>query len=383
MKKEGLGTIRVIDFTTDEMGPVCSEYLALAGMEVIRVESPRKEKRTRNEKAQFVADNLNKKVVTIDTEQNEGKELLWRLIETADVFVENRRFKDIERLGFDYETAKERNPRLVYVSIKPFSRGSKWEDCPANEATIEAVGGATYLCGFPDMDPLAPGPNLPNISTCTFAANGAVAALVQREETGKGQLVEISAQEAIIAHSRSAYEMYHEYGRNARGGNGFAYFREMAPQDLYQAKLCEAGADASWVTIGCPNDSAFNKFCRITNREDMLEDERYSKSAARQENLATLNAEISKWAGQYDKYEIMDILLRQNRVTAGAAATIKEIAEDEDLRRLGIIQKINDEETGEMWIPAYPALFSDIEIKAHAPECADNELAALCAGKEM
>ena len=225
-------------------------------------------------------------------------------------------------------------PVLYTLVLKPFSKGSKWEDCPASEATIFATAGASYLCGDPKDRPVPPGPNLPDLSTSVFAACGICAAVYQRENTGKGQYICVSQEESIIAHSRSAYETYYEYGGNVRAGNGFPSIRKMSPQDLYPTK--GNNPDSDWITIGCPSDKNFSDFCNnVWNRPEMALDPRFSTANARQENIEELNAEISKFTLTKDKFELMDLILRKNRITAAAVMSIKELTESEELRKRG------------------------------------------------
>ena len=364
------GRYRVLDSTVDGIGPIASEYLAMAGMEVIRVEDPSVE-RTRGEKYEFVAENLNKKCVSVNYNTPEGLDLLKQLIGKCDIFIENLSFAQIDSMGLTYDALKEQFPQLIVVSIKPFSRGSKWQDCPADSAVLHNMGGATYITGLDEREPLLPGPDLADTSTCGYAAFGAVVALMQRMETGEGQLVEIATHETVIAHSRSAYEMFHEYGKNARPGNGFAYFREMAPQDLYPA----LGADpsAAWVTIGCPADREFDLFCKAVGKEELLADPKFCKSAARLKNIKELNAIISDWTEDQNKDDIADLLLRKNRVIAAPVRSMAENIADQDLVAQGLLQKVADPEGGEMWVPTYPAVYEDHKVKVTAPEWIDAE----------
>lgn len=365
MNVKAFNNIRVLDCTTDDIGPIASEYLAMAGMEVVRVDNPNRE-RTRAEQYSFVANNLNKKCVRLNYDTPEGLAVLKEMIAKSDVLIENLTYAQIDRMGLTYDLLKESNPRLIVVSIKMYSRGSRWEDCPADSSILQAMGGACYITGLDEREPLNPGPNLADTSTCAFAATGAVAALIQRLDTGKGQLVEVSAQEAVIAHSRSAYEMYHEYGLNARPGNGFAYFREMAPQNLYRAKGDDSSAD--WITLGCPQNREFALFCRTIGREDLIEDPRFATPADRKRNIEELDALISDWTKDKDKNELMDLFLRKNRVVAGAVRSMAESIADKDLLKNGLIQKVETPELGEMWFPTYPANYADRKVEVEAPE---------------
>lgn len=365
METRSLSDFSVIDFTAGEYGATCTEYLALTGMNVIRVDKPTDEKLSAADKYVYIVNNLNKKCVTIDVDTDEGKDLLWKMIDKADVFVHNRKKNDIEALGFTYEIVKARNPRLIYVNIPPFSSGSPWQDMPATEATISAMGGGTYLCGYMGGVPVEPGPNLPNVSSCGFAAAGIAAALYQRELTGEGQYIEVSMQDSVIAHARSAFESYSNNGRNIRVGNAFPTVPSMVPMGLYPTKGDNDGED--YAAVGCMGEPMWKLLCTAMGREDLLEDPRFGDPNERSKNKDALEAIISNWTSQYTKFELMDLLLRKNRVVCSAVYTIKDVIEAEDLREIGLIQKIEDPELGEMWYPAFNAIYSDIDVKAENP----------------
>ena len=365
MENRSLADFNVIDFTAGEYGAECAEYLALVGMNVIRVDKPTDEKMSAADKYVYIVSNLNKKCVTIDVETAEGKDLMWKLIEKADVFVHNRKAAEIEALGFTYEAVKARNPRLIYTNIPAYSTGSPWQDVPYTEATVSAMGGGTYLCGYIGGGPVEPGPNLPNISSCAFAVSGICSALYMRETTGEGQYLEVSQQNSVIAHARSAFESYANNGHNIRVGNAFPTVPDMVPMDLFRTK--DAGRGEEYAVIGCLGEPMWKLLCKAMDKEYLLEDPKYKDPKERAKNKDELTAIISEWAGNYTKFELMDLLLRKNRVVCSAVYTIKDVIEAEDLRAMGLMQKIEDPELGEMWYPAFSAIYSDIDIKAQNP----------------
>lgn len=365
MENRSLSDFLVIDFTDGEYGATCAEYLALVGMNVVRIDAPRAEKLAAADRYAYIVNNLNKKSVSIDVETPEGRELVWRLIDKADVFIHNRTAAKIEALGFTYDAARIRNPRLVYCNIPAFGTGSPWQDVPFSEATVSAAGGGTYLCGYIGGLPVEPGPNLPNISSCGFAVSGICAALYQRELIGEGQYIEVAQQEAVIAHARSAFESYANNGRNIRVGNAFPTVPDMIPMDLFRTKGDNDSED--YAVIGCLGEPMWKQLATAMGREDLLTDPRFAEQSVRAQHKDELTEIISEWASQYTKFELMDYLLRKNRVVCAAVYTIKDVIEAEDLREMGLIQKIDDPELGEMWYPAFPAIYSDLPIRAESP----------------
>jgi len=355
----------ILDFTAGDYGAACTEYLALTGMNVIRIDKPADKEITKEEKYYFITGNLNKKCITLDAETPAGKALMWELIGNADALVENRQPGYMKEIGFDYESVKTRNPGLVYTSIQPFASGSPWAGRRATSSTISAAGGATYLCGQMGGIPVPPGPDLPDFSTCGFAATGIVAALYQREFTGEGQFIEVSMQDAVIAHARSAFEAYHNNKRNIRVGNAFPTVPDMIPMDLFRTK--GDNEDEDWAVIGCLGEPMFAQLCKAIGKPELLDDPRFKDMASRAKHKDELTAILSGYAIKFDKFELMSYLLQKNRVICSAVHSIKDMIESEDLRETGLIQKVSDPELGDIWLPAFPAIYSDIEIKAKNP----------------
>ncbi len=364
MEKMGLEGFRVIDFTTAEAGPICSEYLALLGMSVVRVELPPKKELTKGEKARFIATNLNKKSVTLDYTTPEGKAKLKKLLETADVFVENRPFGFMEELGLGYETVKAFNPRIVWCAIKPYPKGSPWQDAAWDCSTISAITGATYVSGYLGNPPVEPGPTLADTSTCGYSALCIIGALYERETTGEGSYMEAIMQEAVIAQGRSCIEKYHSFNRSGRIGNGFPTMPMMSPIGMFHTK---GGGEQDFVLIACLEEHMVNKCFAAMGREDLIGSPKFDTMEHRNENLEELMDIISAFAIQHDKFEIMELLLGKNRIISSAVFTPDDIINSQDLRDIGALRCIKDEELGEMWMPGCPAIYHDIDTPAVSP----------------
>ena len=366
---KGLNGITVIDFTENGYGQIGSEYLALVGMNVIRVEKPKGADGPRISRKEFIANNLNKKCVTIDTDSDEGKALFMKLIDIADVLIENRTYGYMKQLGFDHETLMQRNPKLIYAAMRPYASGSPWEGCPAGEMVIEAVSGCMYLNGSNDREPLMPGVNMPDTSTCVYTDCAIVAALYERESTGKGQFIEVAQQNAMIAHSRSAYEVYHNTGKNTRSGNYFATMPGMVPSGVYKTKGDPDKEDANYIQMGASSDANFVAMCKVLGLEQLLDEPKYADAKGRTVNAEELDRYFNDVALKFTKHELMEKVLLQGRVPSGAVNSFEDLINDEDIRRSGTLQKVDDPETGEMWLPTFPAIYSVLEVKAEDPVC--------------
>ena len=306
MQKLGLDGFTVIDFTTKEAGPICSEYLGLVGMNVVRVDHPSAKNMSKNDQYYFVADNLNKKCVTIDYETKEGQKLLFDLLSKADVLVENRPFGFMEQIGCGYDDIKKVNDKIIYCAIKPYTKDSPWANAAWNPTTVDAMGGSTYLTGYVGGIPVEPGPQLSDLSTCGYAATGILAALYQREETGKGQYIEASMQDAIVAHARSAYEKYSLNGIVTRVGNNFPTLPDMVPMSLFHTK---GEGPEDWAMIGCMGDPMVQTLCETMGKPELYTDPRFDTFEHRLENKDEM-LKIINYSKEiyYDHVVAMDVV---------------------------------------------------------------------------
>lgn len=357
MDKMGLDGYLVIDFTTKEAGPICSEYLGLLGMNVIRVDHPSAKDMKESDQYYFVADNLNKRCVTVDYDTEEGKQILFRMISKADVIIENRPFGFMENLGCGWEQVKDANPKLVYCAIKPYTKESPWANAAWNPTTVDAMGGSTYLTGYIGGIPVEPGPQLSDVSTCGYAATAILAALYHREDTGKGDYVEVSMQDAIIAHARSAYEKFSINGIVTRVGNGFPTLPDMVPMSMFRTK---GEGPEDWAMIGCLGEPMVKTLFEAMGKPELYEDPRFDTFEHRLDNKQELLDMIQEFALQYQKDDLMEFLLGQKRLVCAAVCTTKDVIENEDFKKIGFVHTIEDQ-LGNMDLPGCAGVFHGVE----------------------
>ena len=204
---QALEGIRVIDFTHDQAGPSCTQMLAWLGADVIKIERPPHGDRARRlwnrdnpnvDSFFFLLLNSNKRSTVIDLKTDEGKEIARRLIKEADVVAENLGPGVMDRLGLGYEEVKELNPRAVYASVKGFGSYGPYSGFKCFEPVAQATSGAMSVTGEAGGPPILNGANIGDSGTGMHLAMAILAALVQRGRTGKGQLVEVAMQEAVL-----------------------------------------------------------------------------------------------------------------------------------------------------------------------------------------
>lgn len=365
MSKAALEGIVVLDLTQFESGTTCTETLAWFGATVIKLERPVTGEQGRGASADqpgmdshsFIILNANKKSITMDLKNPEGKPLMQRLIEQADVFVENFGPGVIERLGYDYETVRAINPRIIYTQIKGFGSELPYANFPAFDPIGYATGGGASITGEPDGPPMQSGPNLADSGTGFHTAMGILAALYQRTVTGLGQKIEVAMQDVVINHSRSAWGRQLMTGEaTPRVGNSMP-MAAVAPCNMYP---CKPGGQNDYVhiyTSRVPSSPQWRRLLKVIGRVDLLEESRFATPESRYECREEIDAIISEWTRTLTKIEAMDEFGRAN-VPAGAVFTTLELSEDPYLRKRGMFVTMDHPVRGEIVMPGFPIKMS-------------------------
>src|SRR4029453_15412477 len=203
---QALSGIRIIDMTHNQAGPACTQILGFLGAEVIKLEEPKGGDVARtnmrdkpdSDSLFFLVLNANKQSLTLNHKTDEGKELFRQVIAKSDVLVENFGPGALDRLGLGYEALAKVNPRLIYATIKGFGTYGPYSGFKSFEPIAQAMGGAMSVTGFPDNPPTYLYPAIGDSGTGMHMAIGILAALNQRHQTGKGQHVEVSMQDAVV-----------------------------------------------------------------------------------------------------------------------------------------------------------------------------------------
>src|ERR1700712_2021401 len=202
---KALDGVRILDFTHVQSGPTCTQLLAWFGADVIKVERAGEGDATRAQlrdipgvdSLYFTMLNHNKRSITLDTKTPKGKEVLETLIKDCDVLVENFAPGALDRMGFTWEHIQELNPRMIVASVKGFGPGP-YEDCKVYENVAQCAGGAASTTGFDDGPPMVSGAQIGDSGTGLHLALGIVAALYQRNSTGRGQKVDVAMQDGVL-----------------------------------------------------------------------------------------------------------------------------------------------------------------------------------------
>jgi crotonobetainyl-CoA:carnitine CoA-transferase CaiB-like acyl-CoA transferase len=286
-----LAGVRVVDLTRILAGPYCTQALADAGADVVKVEEPGKGDDTRGwgppfvqgESVYYLAVNRGKRGITLNLKHAKGRELLWRLLESADVLVENFRPGTLARLGFAWEEVHLRHPRIVYASISGYGPDGPWGGRPGYDAVLQGEGGLMSLTGAPDGPPFKVGASLVDVLAGMTAFQGILLALVRRERTGEGGQVDVSLLESLLPTLTYQASSYLLAGRSpSRLGNRHP---NLAPYETFEA------ADGH-VIVGVGSESLWRSFCRVAGLEALVADPRFATNALRVTNYEALRARL-------------------------------------------------------------------------------------------
>ena len=367
---KALEGIRVIDMTHDQAGPSCTQMLAWLGAEVIKIEMAdgqgdraRWLRRDDPEKDSyfFLLLNNNKKSTTLDLRDPRGKELFKALVKDADIMAENRGPGAMDRLGLGYEDLIKINPRLIYASVKGFGSFGPYADYKCFEPIAQATSGALSCTGWTDRPPSTLGANVGDSGTGMHAAIGILAALVQRNVTGKGQMVEVAMQEAVLNLTRVRFtgtltDGVPEPRQEIGGRGGWAG----SVGGLFE---CAPGGPNDYVSMFLPpdNPAMFDGAMRAMGREDLIEDPRFSTVESRQKHGAELSKIIAEWISGRDKRDVMAAFAGTGG-TCGAVFDTKEVMSLPHLIERGMVTEVTHQTRGGTPMIGCPVRLSDSPV---------------------
>ena len=371
MSEKALSGITVLDMTQFLAGPVCTLSLGMMGADVIKIERPEvgEQGRSDNHKYVYGEKNIkwailhsNKRSISLDTKTEEGKAILEKLIKKADILVENFALGTIERMGFGYDKIKEMNPRLIMCQIKGYSDYSPYRNFPAMDGPVQCTGGVAAQTGLPDSPPVVSNIALADAPTGDYALAGILAALYQREKTGRGQLVRVNMQEVLLAYGRASFT--NQTTPSKRGG-AMLFAGRQAPRGMFRCKPAFEGDEDNYAFImvrDTPGQKQWRAFTDAIGRPELFEDPRFIDGNHRLDNVEQTNAIVNEWTMQHDKKEVMSILCKAGLPT-GAVLTIPDICQSPDMYESGFLVKYTDSTMGEITVPSSAIHLSDSPVE--------------------
>jgi crotonobetainyl-CoA:carnitine CoA-transferase CaiB-like acyl-CoA transferase len=368
-----LAGIKVLDLTSVLYGPYASQTLGDWGAEVIKIEPLTGDTwrysgqfRNRGMTGQFMAVNRNKRSLALDLKQPDGKAVLQRLIATADVLLTNIRPAALARLGFGYEACQQINPRLVYAAATGFGQDGPWAARPAFDEVIQASSGFASAMGSDDEPAFVP--SLVADKICGLTIVGAVsAALVHRERTGKGQMVEVPMLETITAFNSIEMLGGHAFDPPI-GPAGYKRMKERRPVRTRDG----------WLTMLPYSGDNWCTFFEAVGHPECIEQFAVRDAVARAKNIDRIYNKMAEIAITRTTAEWEELLLRID-VPHAAFAKITEIAEQPHLKAVGMIATLDHPSEGKIRQARPSARFSDTpaEIRRMPPRLGEHSRAIL------
>lgn len=366
MNTAPLQGIKVVDFTNVQSGPSCTQLLAWLGADVVKIERPGSGDATRNElqfmegepSYYFLQLNSDKKSLSLDAATPDGKDILTKLIEGADVFIENLHPGAMDKLGFSWEVVHKINPRCVYATIKGFPLSSKFANLKAYEPVAQVTAGAASTTGWYEGEyniPTQSGAALGDSNTGMHCTIGILAALMQREKTGEGSFVYQSMHNACLNLCRIKTRDQLTLDKIGYLTQFPQYPNEKFPDYVPRSGNQEGSGVLGW-TYKCknwatdPNDYVyvilqrgakdFEKACKVLGFEDWLTNPDFNTADARDKHKQEIWARIQEFCIDKDKYEVTEILSKGG-VPVAPVLNTKEIMDDQSLYDGNTLVKIN------------------------------------------
>ena len=350
-----LAGITVIDLGQIYNGPYCGFLLAMAGANVIKVEQPGGEHLRRRGAVggaalPFAMLNSNKQMVTLNLTTARGRELLKSMVTKADVLLENFAPGAMDKLGVGYAVLNAVNPRLVYAQGSGYGLSGPNKDYPAMDLTVQAMAGVMSITGFPDRPPVKAGPALCDFFGGVHLYAALMTALVERERTGRGRMVEVSMQEAVYPSLASNLGLWYGTGGSVppRTGNMHGGMAE-APYNVYPTQ-------DGFIAIICVGENQWQALLRAMGREDLRDDPRFINLAARMKNVADVDALVGGFTAGFVKQTLFDHLLKF-RVPCAPVRDLDEVVNDAHMHARRALEWVDHPLLGRIVLPNSPLRF--------------------------
>ena len=332
---EALSRFTVLDLTRVRAGPTCVRQLADWGANVIKIEMPEGLEAGEplggaREGPDFQNLHRNKRGITLNLKAKEGVAAFRRMVEKADVVVENYRPDVKDRLGVDYESLRKVNPRIVYASISGFGQDGPYRERPGFDQIAQGMGGLMSITGLPGQGPVRVGIPVADLCAGLFGVMGILTALLEREKSGEGQWVQTSllqAQIFMLDFQAARWLIAGEVPKQA--GNNHP---TSIPTGVFKT------ADGH-INIATAGQKIWERFCRAIDSNDLNENPDYSTGPARSKNRDALNAEIDRRIARYTSADVIE-RLNAAGVPCGPIYSIDQVFADPQVQHLGIAQDV-------------------------------------------
>lgn len=342
-----LDNVRVVDLTRHMTGPFATQLLSDYGADVIKVESTPVGDPSRKTGTAYIDDqsglfliwNRGKRSIAVDMRTDEGKQIVRRLVATADVFIENYRPGVADSMGLSYEELAAENPKLIYISLSAFGATGPWNADPGTDPVIQAMSGVMSVTGEPDGGPLLVGVPVADFTGAMFGAHAAMLGLLARHQTGRGQKIEFSMLYALMTSLSTRLASYW-FGDEIPRRFGSKH-SVVAPYQAFKT------ADGHAVAGVWGSEDAWVRFCQAIDRPDLADHPHFATNADRIRNRAELDEVLNPIMAQRTTAEWRD-RFHDARALYGPIYTLPEALEQEQAVAGGLVTSVEHPTLGEI-----------------------------------
>ncbi len=373
---KALQGIRVLDMTHVQAGPTCSQLMGFLGADVIKLEPPtgdvtRKQLRdvADADSLYFTMLNCNKRSITVNLKNPMGKEVFTHLIKSCDVVMENFGPGVLERLGFGWDHVHELNPRIVMASIKGFGSSGPYADFKAYENVAQAMGGSMSTTGAFDGPPMVTGAQIGDSGTGVHLLVGILSALIQRNQTGRGQFVECAMMDCVMNLCRVKWRDHQRIERGPLPEYSRQEFDDFTPRagndsgggQLGNAVQCKPGGPNDWLYV-VVQEHVWKGLANRIGGDKLENDARFADIKVRRQNQGEMWRLITEFASQYTKWELMEIL-NDLDVPCGPIMSTKDLVDDEQVKLREMMVEVPHPERGAFLNVGCPIKLSDSPVE--------------------
>jgi len=373
---KALSGIRILDMTHVQAGPTSSQLMGFLGADVIKLESPMGDA-TRGQlrdipetdSLYFTMLNCNKRSITVNLKNDKGKEIFTKLVKTCDVLMENFGPGVLDRLGFGWETVHEINPRIVMASIKGFGSEGPYAAFKAYENVAQAMGGAMSTSGLFDGPPVVTGAQIGDSGTGVHLMAGILAALIQRERTGRGQYVECAMMDCVMNLTRVKWRDHQRLKHGPLSEYWHQEFEDFTPRagndsgggQLGNAIQCKPGGPNDYLYI-VVQEHVWNALANRVGGEELVNDSRFDNINVRRANQGEMWNLLTEFASNHTKRELMEIL-NEIDVPCGPIMSTTDLANDDHVQLREMYVELDHPERGKWYNLGCPMKLSDSPVE--------------------
>lgn len=328
---QALAGLKVVELGQLIAGPFASKLLGEFGADVVKIEPPgtgdplRKWRVLKDDTSLWWhVQTRNKRSLALDLRSEEGQEIVRRLVDEADIVIENFRPGTLEKWGLGWETLSERNPGLIMVRISGYGQTGPYRDRPGFGVIGEAMGGLRYLSGHPDQPSVRVGISIGDSLSALYGVIGALLALQERHRSGQGQYIDVALYESVFAMMESLIPEY-DGADVIREPSGSA-LPGITPSNAYPC-ACKESAGGEYVLIAGNGDSIFKRLMTAIGRQDLADDPRFAHNDGRSRHAELIDGAIADWTRQHERDYVLDVL-ESAHVPVGYPYTAKDIVGD-------------------------------------------------------